>query len=155
MGLYRKERLGIRWELSTLGEAMLKKKEREMEDFERFWKEYPRKVAKAEARKAWKQTEKVRPAVEEVIKAIKLACQTEQWMRGGGQFIPHAATWIRGERWEDEHEVKIPDVVNEKPWHETASGIEAKGKELGITPDQFPTWPQFKQAVMHQIMRAA
>ena len=70
-----------------------------------FWKSYPRKVAKAEARKAWKQTEAIRPPLEDVLKAIKSACATEQWMRGNGQFIPHAATWLRGERWEDVHEV--------------------------------------------------
>ena len=126
-----------------------------MEEFEKFWKAYPRKVAKAEARKAWSQTSKVRPDLETVLKAIQSACKTEQWMRGSGQFIPHAASWLRGERWEDEHEVRLEGVVNEKPWHETATGIEAKGLELGLTPDQFQSWPAFKQAVLHQVMRAA
>jgi hypothetical protein len=95
-----------------------------MDDFEQFWKEYPRRVAKAEARKAWKQTERVRPNLAMVLKAVKAASQTEQWMRGNGQFIPHASTWLRGERWEDEFEVVLPGVVNEKPWHESATGIE-------------------------------
>ena len=126
-----------------------------MEEFEKFWKAYPRKIGKAEARKAWSQIEKIRPDTETLIKAIQAACKTEQWMRGSGQFIPHASTWLRGERWEDEHEVILPGVINEKPWHETATGIEAKGLELGLTPDQFQSWPQFKQAVMHQVMRAA
>lgn len=126
-----------------------------MDEFDQFWKEYPRKIAKAEARKAWKQTEKVRPSLEVVIRAIKAASQTEQWMRGNGQFIPHASTWLRGERWDDEHEVVLQGVVNEKPWHDSATGIEAKGLELGLTPSQFPSWPQFKQAVMHKVMRAA
>lgn len=126
-----------------------------MDDFEKFWVEWPRKVAKAEARKAWAQTARVRPDLETVLKAIKAASATEQWMRGNGQFIPHAATWLRGERWEDEHEVRIAGVVNEKPWHETATGIEAKGAELGLSPDQFPSWPAFKQAVMHKVMKAA
>jgi len=129
--------------------------EKNQEQFEQFWKIYPRKVAKADARKAWAQTEKIRPDLQTIITAVQAACKTDQWMRSGGQFIPHASTWLRGERWEDAHEVVLPDVVNEKPWHETASGIEAKGKELGITPDQFETWPQFKQAVMHKVMRAA
>jgi hypothetical protein len=35
-----------------------------MQDFEMFWKEYPKKVAKGEARKAWIQTEKIRPDLE-------------------------------------------------------------------------------------------
>jgi hypothetical protein len=126
-----------------------------MDEFDQFWKEYPRKIAKAEARKAWKQTEKVRPSLEVVIRAIKAASQTEQWMRGNGQFIPHASTWLRGERWDDEHEVVLQGVINEKPWHDSATGIEAKGLELGLTPSQFPSWPQFKQAVMHKVMRAA
>ena len=124
-------------------------------EFEIFWKDWPRKVAKAEARKAWAQTASVRPDLETILKAIKAACATEQWMRGNGQFIPHAATWLRGERWEDEHEVRIAGVVNEKPWHETATGIEAKGAELGLTPGDFPSWPAFKQAVMHKVMKAA
>jgi hypothetical protein len=152
---YIKGASGIRVGYPPLGKLCQKIEEKKMEEFEMFWKNYPRKVAKAEARKAWKQTEKVRPSIEAVINAIKQACQTEQWMRAGGQFIPHAATWLRGERWEDEFEVKLPDVINEKPWHESATGIEAKGRELGLTPDQFPSWPQFKQAVMHKVMRAA
>ena len=126
-----------------------------MDEFDQFWKEYPRKIAKAEARKAWKQTEKVRPSLEVVIRAIKAASQTEQWMRGNGQFIPHASSWLRGERWDDDHEVVLQGVINEKPWHDSATGIEAKGLELGLTPSQFPSWPQFKQAVMHKVMRAA
>ena len=130
-------------------------KERGMEEFEMFWKAYPRKVAKAEARKAWNQTQATRPDLETILKAIKGASQTEQWMRGNGQFIPHAATWLRGERWEDEFEVKIAGVVNEKPWYESSTGIEMKGAELGIFPNQFESWPQFKQAVMHRVMRAA
>ena len=71
------------------------------------------------------------------------------------QFIPYPATWLRGERWEDELVVVLPDVVNEKPWHETASGIEAKGRELGLDPSQFDTWPAFKVAVLQKSLKAA
>ena len=124
-------------------------------EFEAFWSAWPRKVAKAEARKAWAQTSRVRPDLQTILTAILAASATEQWMRGNGQFIPHAATWLRGERWEDEHEVRLAGVVNEKPWHETSTGIEAKGAELGIFPTNFESWPAFKQAVMHQVMKAA
>lgn len=126
-----------------------------MEDFEQFWAAYPRKVAKAEARKAWKQTEAIRPPLEAILGAIKAASRTEQWMRGNGQFIPHAATWLRGERWEDEFEVKLPEVVNEKPWYETSTGIEAKGRELGLHPAQFEHFQAFRAAVMQKSIKAA
>ena len=102
-----------------------------MEEFDQFWANYPKKVAKADARKAWLQTKDVRPDITTVINAVTAACKTEQWMKSGGAFIPYPATWLRGERWDDIHEVVLPNVVNEKPWHETASGIEAKGKEYG------------------------
>ena len=126
-----------------------------MDGFETFWAAWPKKVAKADARKAWKQIEAVRPDLDTLLHAIKAACRTEQWMRGNGQFSPHAATWLRGERWEDQHEVVLPNVVNEKPWYDTATGIEAKGKELGLHPSQFENWQLFKYAVMQKSIKAA
>ena len=126
-----------------------------MDEFEEFWKNYPKKVAKADARKAWQQTKTVRPELSKLIMAIQLHCRTEQWMRNSGTYIPYPATWLRGERWDDELEVKLPDVVNEKPWHETASGIEAKGREFALLPEQFESFPQFKTAVMRAAMKAA
>lgn len=126
-----------------------------MNDFDLFWQVYPRKVAKAEARKAWQQTASIRPDTQSLINAVLSHCKTEQWMKANGSFIPHAATWLRGERWEDVYEVKLPGVVNDKPWHETASGIEAKGRELGILPENFESFPHFKTAVMRAAMKAA
>jgi hypothetical protein len=126
-----------------------------LDGFDEFWENYPKKVAKADARKAWQQTKNVRPELTMLISAIKAHCKTEQWMRNSGAFIPYPATWLRGERWEDELTIVLPDVVNEKPWHETASGIEAKGKELGLDPFQFDSFPAFKVAVMRQAMKAA
>ena len=126
-----------------------------MEEFDQFWASYPKKVAKADARKAWLQTKDVRPDIAKLLSAITAACQTEQWMKSGGSFIPYPATWLRGERWDDIHEVVLPNVVNEKPWHETASGIEAKGKEYGLEPSQFNTFPEFNVAVMQKSLKAA
>ena len=126
-----------------------------MDGFDDFWANYPKKVAKADARKAWLQTKDVRPDITTVINAVTAACKTEQWMKSGGAFIPYPATWLRGERWEDELEVVLPGVVNEKPWHETASGIEAKGKEYGLEPSQFNTFPEFRAAVMQKSLKAA
>ena len=126
-----------------------------MDGFDDFWANYPKKVAKADARKAWLQTKDVRPDIAKLLSAITAACKTEQWMKSGGSFIPYPATWLRGERWDDIHEVVLPNVVNEKPWHETASGIEAKGKEYGLEPSQFNTFPEFRAAVMQKSLKAA
>jgi hypothetical protein len=126
-----------------------------MDDFEKFWAVWPKKCAKADARKAWSQIEKYRPPIDKLCEIVLGHCKTEQWMQDGGKYIPYPATWLRGERWEDELVVKLPGVVNEKPWHETASGIETKGKELGLLPDQFESFPHFRAAVMRAAMKAA
>ena len=126
-----------------------------MDDFDTFWALYPKKVAKADAKKAWAQTKDIRPELTNLLNAVKAACKTEAWMKDGGKYIPHPATWLRGERWEDELEVKLPNVHNDKPWHETATGIEAKGKELGLDPSQFESFPHFKVAVMRAALKSA
>ncbi len=126
-----------------------------MDDFDKFWAAYPKKVAKADARKAWAQTKDIRPELSNLLTAIPANCKTESWMKSGGAFIPYPATWLRGERWEDELEVSLPNVVNEKPWHETATGIELKGKELGLDQSQFESFPHFKVAVMRAALKSA
>ena len=126
-----------------------------MDDFDTFWALYPKKVAKADARKAWAQTKDIRPELTNLLTAITSACKTESWMKSGGAFIPYPATWLRGERWDDIHEVTLPNVVNDKPWHETATGIELKGKELGLDPSQFESFPHFKVAVMRAALKSA
>ena len=119
-----------------------------MTEFDQFWAAYPKKKAKADARKAWEQTKEFRPPIDKLIAIIKAHSKTKDWMKSDGEFIPYPATFLRGERWEDELEVKIEGVVNEKPWHETATGIEAKGKEYGLEPSQFQSWPHFRMAVL-------
>ena len=126
-----------------------------MDDFEEFWKVWPKRCAKADARKAWAQTKDIRPELTNLLNAVKAACKTEAWMKDGGKYIPHPATWLRGERWEDELEVKLPNVINDKLWHDTATGIELKGKELGLDPSQFESFPHFKVAVMRAALKSA
>lgn len=101
-------------------------------DFEIWWKHYPRKIAKGDARKAWNSTAAIRPRLEKLIRAVIVARAQEDWQREGGKYVPYPATWLRAERWEDVHEVEIDRVKDGKAWTETVSGIEARAKELGM-----------------------
>lgn len=83
-----------------------------MEDFDTFWKSYPRKVAKGDARKAWTQTEKIRPSLDELIKSVEEHCKTEQWSKDGGAYIPHPSTYLRQERWDDVLEIEAPKALS-------------------------------------------
>lgn len=71
-------------------------------DFDLFWECYPKKRAKLDALKAWKQTSEIRPDIEKIIAAIDTQEQWVDWQRDGGQWIPLPASWLRGGRWDDE-----------------------------------------------------
>lgn len=114
------------------------------EAFDVFWKHYPKKVAKGDARKAWKQTQAIRPDLADVLAAIGRAKATEQWRRDDGQFVPYPATWLRAERWDDVYEVEMEQVDD---WHKTASGIYAKADELGVGYSREEPVPFVRQRV--------
>lgn len=68
-------------------------------DFDAFWAAYPRKVGKADARKAFK---KVKAPMAALLTAIDRQKQSDQWQKNGGQYIPNPSTWLNQGRWEDE-----------------------------------------------------
>ncbi|MDH5244831.1 MAG: hypothetical protein OEW98_00145 [Betaproteobacteria bacterium] len=79
-----------------------------MDDFEAFWRAYPRRVGKGEARKVWTRLQPTAETLAAMLAAIAWQRQTDQWRRDGGQFIPHPSTWLRQERWMDEPVEALP-----------------------------------------------
>jgi hypothetical protein len=69
--------------------------------FERFWKSYPRKVGKDAARKKFEQRKPDDVLLDDMLQAIADQAMSEQWLRDGGQYIPHPATWLSQGRWQD------------------------------------------------------
>jgi hypothetical protein len=86
-------------------------------DFAAFWTAYPRKTAKPSALKAWRAA-KDRPPLAELLAALDRHKASRQWQ--DGQFIPHPATWINGQRWADEN----------KPTADRITGNRGKGWRL-------------------------
>lgn len=68
--------------------------------FEKFWAEYPRKVGKEAAKRAFA---KVKVPVDTLLAALQQQKASEQWKRG---YIPNPATWLNQGRWEDEVETQ-------------------------------------------------
>jgi len=115
--------------------------ERIVMSFDLFWSKYPRKIAKKAALSEWLKlsTDEQNKCVEVIDRHIA------GWSDTDVQFIPHPRTWLHQGRFDDE----LPEPkVNGRPWHETKTGIEEKGRELGILPDQFEHWQWFRTAVM-------
>lgn len=67
--------------------------------FEPFWKAYPRKQARAAAEKSWKRL--TREQQERALAALPGYVASAQWHRDGGQFIPHASTWLNQARFDE------------------------------------------------------
>ncbi len=72
--------------------------------FDAFWRSYPRKIGKGAAVKAYARAIK-KAAPDVILKAL----QGYKWP-DDRDFIPHASTWLNGERWADE-----TTTSNEKP----------------------------------------
>ncbi|WP_430304110.1 hypothetical protein [Pseudomonas mosselii] len=98
----------------------------ELVDFERFWKLYPRKVSKADAKKAWAKLKVTADLFDLMAASLAAWTVSTDWTKDGGQFIPHASTWLNGKRWEDE----LPQPAGAAPF---ASRRPASGPDFNDT----------------------
>ena len=76
------------------------------EHFETWWLQYPRKLNKAAARKAYPVAVKKSSHVELLAAIMRLG---PAMARGDPSFIPHPATWLNGERWHDDENSINPE----------------------------------------------
>ena len=71
------------------------------EPFDTFWREYPRKTGKGDARKKFAKA-LTKTSFQNIMDALARVKETDQWRKDGGAFIPYPATWLNQERWDDE-----------------------------------------------------
>jgi hypothetical protein len=93
--------------------------------FDTLWTLYPRRVARKDAEKAWMRLDEKQRA--DAIEA--LVAWRKIWAQKDIQYIPHASTWLNGERFYDE----LP--VNNAPTH--ASHVPAK-PHLAVERGEMP-----------------
>lgn len=67
-------------------------------DFEDFWKEYPNKVGKPAALKAFLRA---KPDQQQLLNGLESWKLSESWRKDKGRFIPHPTTFLNQRRWED------------------------------------------------------
>lgn len=103
--------------------------------FEEFWKVYPKKKAKDDARKAFDKRKPGRALLDSMLRAIREQAQSAQWQKDGGQFIPYPATWLNSGSWQDAEGVDVavtanPDVAA------TKERLNAEAKRvIAVTPE--------------------
>ena len=76
--------------------------------FNLFWKNYPRKVAKSDASKAFtkliKRQEDVEKFMSTLLASLDWWKRQPSWTKDGGKYIPYPATWLNSGHWEDSSE---------------------------------------------------
>jgi hypothetical protein len=59
-------------------------------------------VSKKTAQAVWSKIKPDDVLLQKMLAAIKDQKTSPQWIRDNGDSIPHPATWLNGERWNDE-----------------------------------------------------
>ena len=72
--------------------------------FNKFWKEYPKKVSKEKAKKWFIKNKPNEELVNLMIKQLKRFKTLKQWKDKDGQYIPYPSSWLNAHSWEDEFE---------------------------------------------------
>lgn len=88
--------------------------------FDVFWKEWPdgHRVNRRAAELAFGRLRGLDEKLLALIVAdLRIRKQSFEWRKQNGQFIPHAATYLRGERWKDEYAVG-------------KTGLDVRGRQL-------------------------
>lgn len=75
--------------------------------FARFWAAYPKKLSKGQAERTFAQLKPNEQLLAEILLGLQRAMTSDQRFVGG-EYIPHASTWLNAKGWMDEHVQDIP-----------------------------------------------
>lgn len=73
-----------------------------LSNFEWWWSEYPRKVGKFSAMKAWEQTASKHLEIEQMIAILDKQAASNEWQKENGVYVPYPASYLRAGRFLDE-----------------------------------------------------
>jgi uncharacterized protein YdaU (DUF1376 family) len=85
----------------------------DMDLFLGFWSQYPRKVAKPEAVKAWVKLKPDADLADAIMAGLRKAKASRDWLKDDGQYIPHPSTWLNQRRWEDQLDAAGDDTLGD------------------------------------------
>lgn len=83
--------------------------------FDSFWSVYPKRVGKVDAIKAWGQIQPDEETIAAIVAGVERWKRSDQWTKDEGRFIPYPATFLRGERWNEEDRADVAPVPKAAP----------------------------------------
>lgn len=111
-------------------------------DFEEFWKHYPRRKDRMKALRAWNASRSVRPPLPQLLAALDKFKESRSWQEQDGRFVPYPATWLNGHRWQEVE--TTPTAPSPTPEPDPAGWLEAL---RGLFPGCWepPTFAELKR----------
>jgi DNA replication protein DnaD len=82
--------------------------------FLEFWTAYPKKVSKPQAERAFQKAIK-KTDLGKILESVNSFKNSEDWTKEDGKYIPNPATWLNGERWNDNQQQATPTYKQYKP----------------------------------------
>lgn len=101
--------------------------------FDEFWKLYPNKVKKQDARKSW-LGKVVKTKTDPALVLAALRGHIVRWQAGREypRFVPHPTTWLNGRRWLDE--------LGQSPLKAVVGGYQPYRNPDPSAYDELPDW---------------
>ena len=88
--------------LILIPDSLVSNEESKSIPFEEFWNIYPRKTNKQKAAHAWNKLKPSQDLLNTIHENISERLQCGEWSIDRKDFIPHASTFLNGQRWDDE-----------------------------------------------------
>lgn len=104
---------------------------KQQQRFDAFWEAYPRKRSKGQAEKTWVKINPDDKLLKEMLASLERWKRSREWLREGGQYIPHPSTWLNAKGWEDELPVSRDSPTAQKNY-DTEEDTIAKLKRMGV-----------------------
>lgn len=102
--------MSIRGSVEESSKTIRASKPDALRGFDLFWKAYPKKKSKGDAKKAWKKINPDEHLQDRILRALERAKTSADWKKDHGQFIPYPASWLNAEGWDDEVEPQRRDI---------------------------------------------
>lgn len=82
-----------------------------LDDFEKFWAQYPKKSGLSDARKAYLRIAPDADTFERIMADIAIRRYSRKWNDQGGRFVANATTYLNGQMWNEQVELSDAELA--------------------------------------------
>ena len=116
--------------------------------FNDFYNQYPRKMARKDAEKAWNRLTSIQQA--ECLEAMPNYLKYWKIKETAKDFIPYPATFLNQERWTDDIDIE-PTKKPELPWYSSEELTARKAQEVNCPAYAGEGWQQWRSRISMKI----